>query len=328
MCDTLNDYGFRTEAEAVAGHYRKHAEKTKDEMCAITHNTSFSTEEIEEYLRNWSEGELDNILCRFAFDKVPSRSEAEEQVRKNAKAFPLSHLFSTTVLDHDGRSAARIGPIESDIDGHIIRYISQTMSFVSPFLRMIVERLEITHALNADLVSAFLARSPVFDPDQRSILDAGLRAYFARDWLVGIHLLIPQIENTIRRLVRMSGGSGLKQGRNGAMPLMTLDDLLRNERVEKVFGNDVSLYLRIFLTDQRGWNVRNNVCHGLTRADQFQPIIADRLLHVLLCLGMLEIRESKHDSEMSSKPDIKIETNSNQHTESPDVLPSSEGNLN
>ncbi len=320
VCDTLFDFGLRAEAEVVAGHYRHHAERTTVEMKAITHTTSISPEEITAFLQPWTQGDLPDLLAQFANHYIPRREAAEKQVREHAQAFPFSHLVTTAILDHDGRITAQVGPVEHDMEGHIVRNISQTMGFVSVFLRLVVERLVTARGLNAERVAEFLAQSPVFDPTQRSILGTGLHAYFAQDWLVSIHLFVPQIENTVRRLVRLTGGSGLKQGRNGAMLLKTLDDLLREDRVEQTLGADVASYFRILLSDQRGWNVRNNVCHGLTPVDQFHSAVADRLLHVLLCLGTVEARpQPTHDSAEADANDLDSATDQSEKFNDPGI---------
>jgi hypothetical protein len=40
-----------------------------------------------------------------------------------------------------------------------------------------------------------------------------------------------------------------------------------HETVKQCFGDNLSFYFRILLTDQRGWNMRNNVCHGISPAN-------------------------------------------------------------
>jgi hypothetical protein len=47
------------------------------------------------------------------------------------------------------------------------------------------------------------------------------------------------------------------------------------------------VFLRTLLCDQRGWNVRNNVCHGLWPSEAFNFLVADRVFQVLMLLSML-----------------------------------------
>src|SRR5690606_12004382 len=110
-------------------------------------------------------------------------------------------------------------------------------------------------------------------------------------YINSVHLLIPQIEDAIRNLVEISGGSILKPSKNGGFNYKTLDELLREKVVIDALGDDVTLYFRVLLTDQRGWNLRNEVCHGIPPTNVFSAHVADRIIHVLLYLALL--REEK-----------------------------------
>ena len=85
------------------------------------------------------------------------------------------------------------------------------------------------------------------------------------------------------------GGATLRKNRQGGLQLRTFDDLLRDKRVEDCFGTDSSFYFRVLLTDQRGWNMRNDVCHGISPVGVFNYSTADRIMHVvLLCLAQVK----------------------------------------
>jgi len=70
--------------------------------------------------------------------------------------------------------------------------------------------------------------------------------------------------------------------------LKNFEELLRDERVTGVLSSDVTLYFRTLFSDQRGLNVRNNVCHGLSPIETFGPAIADRIFHALLVLALVK----------------------------------------
>ena len=70
-----------------------------------------------------------------------------------------------------------------------------------------------------------------------------------------------------------------------------LDETLRDSVVIGVITEDAARYLRILLTDQRGWNIRNTLCHGILPADSFGQEVADRVIHALIILAA--VRESK-----------------------------------
>jgi len=76
-----------------------------------------------------------------------------------------------------------------------------------------------------------------------------------------------------------------------------LDDLLRDPLVIATLGEDIALYSRVVLTDARGFNMRNVVCHGLAHPAFFGRHMSDRLFHTLLCLGLVRLaNESAPDT--------------------------------
>lgn len=68
---------------------------------------------------------------------------------------------------------------------------------------------------------------------------------------------------------------------------MTFDDLLIDEAVLNI-GADFAYYLRILFTNQKGWNLRNLICHGISQTSLFNSMTADRVFHALLCIGAIK----------------------------------------
>src|SRR5262249_54041851 len=87
----------------------------------------------------------------------------------------------------------------------------------------------------------------------------------------------------------------LKAGRNGLMQIKNLNDILREQAIKAALGEDLRLYLQTFLADERGQNIRNNVCHGLTPAPQFNQRLADQTLHALLAVSLVRKTISAKD---------------------------------
>ena len=116
-------------------------------------------------------------------------------------------------------------------------------------------------------------------------------AYLRGEHATAVHILVPQIEQAFRMCVALSNRSIYKKGRHGGLNVKLLDDLLRDPIVEQVFGANAIQYFKVLLTDQRGWNVRNNICHGLIDVPDTSPVLTDRLLHVALILSMIRRKE-------------------------------------
>jgi hypothetical protein len=290
----LESFHLRAEAEQVLLRYREFAHLAAEQMHPMTVSTTFSNEELENYLRAWVAGEeWDPILARLVSEYLPRQDAAEQEVRSTARSSPLASMVGQTVVGRDGRAVAQVGTVENDLEGNIVQHISRDMGFRAPFLRLVIERLIAARGFGHAQVGGFLDGCPLFESEKRPLLDEGIQAFFERRWALAVHLLVPQIEAAIRRLVELAGGLILKAAKNGngSFHFNNLDELLRKPETLDALTLDGVRYLRILLTDQRGWNVRNEVCHGVLPADHFGPTIADRLLHTVLLIGCIRACE-------------------------------------
>ena len=134
----------------------------------------------------------------------------------------------------------------------------------------------------------FIFQAPIFEDNKKQIIQAGLRAYLKSDYLTAIHLLVPQIEDSIRNLVELNKGSVLKlASRGGGLHLKNLDELLQEPAFIETFDEEISLYFRTLFTDPRGWNIRNDICHGISPIDQLGAGVADRVIQALLLISLV-----------------------------------------
>lgn len=280
-------YNLKVEAENVLLKLRELGPKVASELKPISHEFKLPQEEIEEYINAMTSGSVDEVLMRITVRYIPIKEQVKEQIFDLSKKAPLTFLISQQLQDEKGRVIATIGSLEDDLEGLIIRQVSQNLSFSSLFLRLILQKSIDKLNLGKEAVLEFVQKTPIINKDRYIIIEKGLDAYFANDFITAIHLILPQIEEAIRNIVEFAGGNVLKPSRGGGYHLRTFDEILRDEIIKEALGVDFADYFRILFTDQRGWNMRNNVCHGMANPNSFNYQSADRVLHALLCLGLI-----------------------------------------
>ena len=283
-------FNLNEEAAQILLKLRETGPQVSAELSTISHSFQIPQEKIDKYIKAMTSGSLEDIINRVATQFIPNKKHAKEQIFDLSKSSPLIFMIGHQLLDEKGRVVATIGSLENDIEGNIVRQVSQNLKFSSLFLRLILEGAGKNLGLNTKSIMDFISKSPIINSDRLPIIEKGVNAYFSQDYIVAIHLLIPQIEEAIRNLIEISGGNVLRP-KNGGYQLRTFDDLLRDEIVEASLGEDLAIYFRILFTDQRGWNLRNEVCHGIANPNKFDSQTADRLLHGLLTLGLLRKNE-------------------------------------
>ncbi len=192
---------------------------------------------------------------------------------------------------------AEIGSVENDLEGRTVMQTLENIGFSVPFLAVVMDKLRERYTLAASDLLSLLHQSPAFDEDRKELLLAGLTAFLDGDYVKAIHVLVPQVEHILRRLLGMLGRPTSKHIRVnlGVMQEKSLDDILSDPAMRKALGDDLRRYLSAFLVDRRGHNLRNRLAHGLMAPREFNRGIGDRVVHVLLVLGMIREQEASQD---------------------------------
>ncbi len=278
------------EADTILKRLREVSARAADEMGSYGHTFTLPKDEtdalVESVYADGKENAFEQIVARF----IPEKTKAKESVYELAKVAPMQFSLPIQFQDSKGRPIANVGPLEKDEDGHILVRISEQLSFSALFLHLVLEKGAEKGVISRESILEFLSNSGIIDKDRFAILNNALQYYFLEDYMGFLHVIIPQIEEAMRNLVEISGGKILRY-KEGVYQLRTFDDILRDATVTSVCGEDIQLYFRILFTDARGWNLRNEVSHGLMDFELFHKQNADRMLHALLTLGMIRNSE-------------------------------------
>lgn len=287
----------KAETDALNVQITEAGRNIQDEMTVIRRDFTIPKEDIDAVGNSVLNEDSEQTFGVFAYTYMPRGEQSEKELKKiNPLGFPMI-LFDTT-----GRAAAKIGSVENDIGGNIVLYISEKMKFDAVWINATIEEGKKRGLFNTENIIAFLHKSPAIHNNRFSIIQRSLKAYFEEDYLTFVHLAIPQIEAAIRNILEANKIPIQKENRNkDAFQLRILDELLRDKSVQDCLTPDFANYLRILLTDNRGWNLRNDVCHGISEPDVFNHMTADRVLHALLCLGIFRYTEENDNAESDPK---------------------------
>lgn len=167
----------------------------------------------------------------------------------------------------------------------------QRMILNAIFLRPIVDKMKEMDILTYDVIIDKYKDSFLIPDTQRPIFEQGIKAYFEGNYIVACHLLIPQFESAIRRLIAELGESFIsgQKNPNEGNRYISLDTLLGNEALVRCIGEDMDVYFINLFTDANGFNLRNLICHGLMGAAEFNSTTADRVIHAFMALSEVKL---------------------------------------
>lgn len=202
-----------------------------------------------------------------------------EQLLKNSKE-TLKHsilgsLFGGRHLSGDGRIIAKTPSMnlnagEDDLANQAVLYKQMQSQFsihldltvqsqILPALRQLLKE----HRVTKELIISLCNQSPLVPTDRVFLLGNALWLGFEEDFGLAIHLLCPQVEHIVRSKLKEAGCITTnidKEGIENENGLSTLMDL---PETEQIFGKSLSFELKSIFTEALGYNLRNNVAHGL-----------------------------------------------------------------
>ena len=149
------------------------------------------------------------------------------------------------------------------MDNHLAQALRRDHQLVArACLLPAIEEIANTYFVGKDGWAPFLINNHFVPRDHIEFYDRGLTAGLKGDFLLAAHLLIPQIENSLRYMIAQSGQEPTRLFGNGDQDREGLKALLTNPTVEQIFGKDATYALKTILTNKVYGDLRNQISHG------------------------------------------------------------------
>lgn len=221
--------------------------------------------------------ELDEAIARFANLTTPTNVEELRKTMSDAGGDFLHQRLNMGTLDFEGKITAEVegpGAVEDPGELHLQKRMFEwgRMSlwplacdwYLEPGRHAIYS----AHRLRMRDLAFLVHPNPFVPRGHEEIYLRGVMAGFCGDFLVATHLLAPQLEHSIRMVLKHSGvvTSTIK---SGTQKEMDLGGLLTHEKAVEIFGPDVIFDLRGILIEKFGENLRNDTAHGFLPATGF-----------------------------------------------------------
>lgn len=255
-----------------------------DEMKTVSAQVSIPTADMERYYAAFTDRPLPEALALIGEHFLLDRAKEYARYDENAKKFIFTSLATHTLVTEYGETITFSPGTPEFRDYGVFRQAVQGMGISAVFLREVFARLG-AKGLDADAITRYLDDCPIFDAATRTLIYDGVRRSFAGDLIGAVHVLVPRLEATIRTLVA-GAGLPITRVRAHGSDMLLLGALLSSLRRHAVLEDTFVFTLEVAL-DRLGWNVRNQVAHGWIRPEDCSRQMCDRLLQLVLALGLL-----------------------------------------
>lgn len=222
---------------------------------------------------------FEDAIIRFAFVAEPSRpDELKKRIEDPNSGGVFTQLFGTTTVRSDGQTSDTKPPLASDDPKEreiaVLKEMYSQARTVDWRLRVQVsieparQQIVAEHpARPMDLM--FLVQDNPFVPRGREgLFLRGLHAGLHGDLVLALHLLLPQIENSVREIFTARGIITSKLESDQKQDERDMGWMLAHAEMAKIFGPGMAFDLRGLLVERFGLNLRNDIAHGLLAESQ------------------------------------------------------------
>ncbi|MER2474157.1 DUF4209 domain-containing protein [Photorhabdus laumondii] len=198
----------------------------------------------------------------------------------------FSNRFESSRMSSDGRVIARTpamnllaGEDDPANKAALHRQIHQQFSIqvqlvvegqIMPALR----QLCMEHRVTKELMVSICHFSPIVPNDRVNLLGDALWLGFEYEFGSAIHLLCPQIEHIVRSQLKEVGAHTSNIDKDGIENENGLSTLMELPEAVQVFGENLTFEIKSIFTESLGYNLRNQVAHGLLNDDASSSIAA------------------------------------------------------
>lgn len=248
---------------------------------------------IEKFLAESLKGSKEEVLLRYIIHYIPIKEQEIQRHQERVKEDPFLDMVSTVNIDASGNVLNKIGAGKNAQEQKLHHSIYESISVSGFLMRILMEEIIDKKQLKVEDLMSLFEGCPLVNDNTRALLRRGMEAYLAGDDIACCHILVPQFEAMMRFLVAINGGEVLRQAKDPAEgnEYYSLESLLDSPTAKAVLPEDVLLYFKVLFVSQAGWNVRNSISHGLMLARSFNHALSDRVVHAILVLSQIRVRE-------------------------------------
>ena len=281
---------------------KKHHRYIKIQSKIPMKNAQQIYEAVNEYLEQLLEKTSEILILQLCFDNgsllFPSNERVKETVEKQMEQSDMHKYFSSKLNDFSNNTTSVSHEKLGEHQFYDVFLQNHTLPFMVELLNRAINKKKIGYfQIKKTLEKAAFGIS--FDVNRGdsvinytwfSLIDIGIREFFKQlqkavkmkqtDWRFTIDFLVPKFEAIFREIVENAGGDITKVKENGDSELKPLEDLFASSIIKEIFNEDDIFLFRHTFT-KVGWNIRNNVAHGLYKS--FDYTLSKAIL-VFLCI--------------------------------------------
>ncbi|MGD6809868.1 MAG: DUF4209 domain-containing protein [Candidatus Bathyarchaeia archaeon] len=282
------ELGDREKTNQLLKKIKEHTERGQENMKEYSFPITVPMKPINDYLEILLQNDLLFALSSLAYckDFVPDIKAIRSEVFARIGTSVASVLPILSI--RDGNPVLRSKTRDEIFEEQVVDRILMDYKVKASIFGYIIDALIEKKGLDADFMVPFLLGTQAFENSSGELLKAGFERYFKADYVSCLHVLVPQIETALRSILHRLGVPTTVLDKDSVQEKL-LGTILREEKINLLFGESIVYYLKAVLEDKRGDNLRNDIAHGLISIDNCSKQSANTIFHIFLILASITI---------------------------------------
>lgn len=271
--DKLRQFGGNKERIAeLRKELRDLEEASLDDFAGIPYQMDLS-ELVSGTIEIFEKLTLPDILVQFALlNKPQSKEKLEKDADESSEKYIMGSFFAGSYADRDGKVYAQTGA-KPDGDEEKAEWYKAQSLMASELHRQSVVAGQIEPARRTVMANFPLEQrhfmpivynSPFVENGYHHTFSLGFARFWQGDFISAAALLIPQLENSIRYVLKNSNVLSAKMMNDLTQDDRSLSSLLENMRdeMEQIFGSDLVHEIDLLFNFRPGPALRHQAAHG------------------------------------------------------------------
>jgi hypothetical protein len=270
--------GTADRRRALQGRLNAIQTRIPDEMSSFSQETDITglVEATEAAVRGKSLPET--VRALFMCENSPDPDKLRDDVLRSAYG-SLSALFSTTVSDSQGRTrfiAPGLAPNSPPDENQVRFLINQhdrirrslvVSGKINPIRRVLWEE----HSVSVEALLPLMQASPFVPPNHEHAFAIGAARFIGGDELEAAHLILPQLENSLRHILSLRGVETNRINQDGTQEEAMLSRILEDfrEPLLQLMPSGLIQEIELLFNFRGGPSIRHELAHGKMSDGEF-----------------------------------------------------------
>ena len=255
--------------------------------------------EVEQARARMKGKSLHDALFDLALSvKSPRVLQLRESVENYSRQYVFLQLVSPALINDEGKVIARKPAlfngepkeVEESLQAEMFEEARRHQQVhAQARVEPARHQINLEHNAHEGDMLPLVIHNPFVPPGREPLFARGLHAGLIGDFAVAAHLLVPQIENSIRAVLSRRGAITSGMSSEGIQEEFDLARLLSLPEATEVFGEDRVFDMRGLLVERHGSNLRNRLAHGLIPFEGLMSLDVSYLWWMMLNLCCMPI---------------------------------------